>query len=166
VRAISRVCMSDGDGSGARKGAIGGGILLRAYLDAAWARGAVGSATDWQSVGQGFESPRVHQKLSARLSIFAVGVMQVMPSTAAVDGPKLLNRDVNLYDPRDNIDLGTAIIKHNLDAYHDDLAKALCAYYAGEGAVTEWATMRADCRHYVWAVYNAAIMFRDGRGPA
>jgi N-acetylmuramoyl-L-alanine amidase len=95
----------------------------------------------------------------------AVGVMQVMPSTAAVDGPKLLNRDVNLYDPGDNIDLGTAIIKHNLDAYHDDLAKALCAYYAGGGAVTEWATMRADCRHYVWAVYNAAIMFRDGKGP-
>jgi soluble lytic murein transglycosylase-like protein len=95
----------------------------------------------------------------------AVGVMQVMPATAAVDGPKLLNRDVNLYDPGDNIDLGTAIIKHNLDAYHDDLAKALCAYYAGGGAVTEWATMRADCRHYVWAVYNAAIMFRDGKGP-
>jgi N-acetylmuramoyl-L-alanine amidase len=96
----------------------------------------------------------------------AVGVMQVMPSTAAVDGPKLLNRAVNLYDPGDNIDLGTAIIKHNLDAYNNDLAKALCAYYAGGGAVTEWATMRADCRHYVWAVYNAAIMFRDGKGPA
>src|SRR6266852_3734874 len=28
---------------------------------AAWARGAVGSALDWQSRGQGFESPRVHQ---------------------------------------------------------------------------------------------------------
>lgn len=95
----------------------------------------------------------------------AVGIMQVMPATAAADGPKLLNRDVNLYDPADNIDLGTAILKHNLDAYHDDLAKALCAYFAGGGAVTEWANMRADCRHYVWAVYNAAIMFRDGKGP-
>src|SRR2546429_9377753 len=27
----------------------------------AWPRGAVGSASDWQSEGQGFESPRVHQ---------------------------------------------------------------------------------------------------------
>jgi soluble lytic murein transglycosylase-like protein len=95
----------------------------------------------------------------------AVGIMQVMPATAAVDGPRLLNRDVNLYDPGDNIDLGTAILKHNLDAYGNDLAKALCAYYAGGGAVTEWANMRADCRRYVWAVYNAAVMFRDGKGP-
>jgi soluble lytic murein transglycosylase-like protein len=102
---------------------------------------------------------------SAVSSAGAVGIMQVMPATAAVDGPRLLDRSVNLYDPGDNIDLGTAIIKHNLDAYNNDLAKALCAYYAGGGAVTEWATMRADCRHYVWAVYNAAIMFRDGKGP-
>jgi len=95
----------------------------------------------------------------------AVGVMQVMPATADVDGPKLVHRTVNLYDPGDNIDLGTAILKNNLDHWNNDIAKALCAYYAGGGAVSEWATMRADCRHYVWAVYNAAIMFRDGKGP-
>jgi hypothetical protein len=46
------------------------------------------------------------------------------------------------------------------------LAKALCAYYAGGAAVTYWANMRADCKRYVWAVYNAAIMFKQGRGPA
>lgn len=96
----------------------------------------------------------------------AVGIMQVMPATAAVDGPWLLQRDVNLYDPGDNIDLGTAILKNNLDHWHNDLAKALCAYYAGGGAVTDWANMRSDCKRYVWAVYNAAIMFKEGRGPA
>ena len=95
----------------------------------------------------------------------AVGVMQVMPATAAVDGPSLLHRTVNLYDPADNIDLGTAILKNNLDHYNNDLAKALCAYYAGGAAVTDWATMRADCRHYAWAVYNAAVMFKEGKGP-
>lgn len=95
----------------------------------------------------------------------AVGVMQVMPATAAVDGPVLLHRTVNLYDPADNIDLGTAILKNNLDHYDNDLAKALCAYYAGGGAVTDWAHMRADCRHYAWAVYNAAMMFKEGMGP-
>src|ERR1700674_4884892 len=31
-----------------------------------WARGAVGSASDWQSEGQGFESPRVHQIFEIR----------------------------------------------------------------------------------------------------
>ena len=95
----------------------------------------------------------------------AVGIMQVMPSTAAADGPALLNRKVNLFDPGDNIDMGTAILKHNLDSYHNDIAKALTAYYAGGGAVTDWVHLRADCRHYVWAVYNAAMMFKDGKGP-
>jgi len=96
----------------------------------------------------------------------AVGIMQVMPATASVDGPALLGRSVNLYDPGDNIDMGTAILKNNLDHWHDDLAKALCAYYAGGAAVTDWAHMRADCKRYVWAVYNAAMMFKEGRGPA
>src|ERR1700680_2985324 len=32
-----------------------------------WARGAVGSASDWQSEGQGFESPRVHQIFEIRI---------------------------------------------------------------------------------------------------
>src|SRR5437588_10842693 len=96
----------------------------------------------------------------------AVGIMQVMPSTAAGDGPALLNRTVNLYDPGDNIDLGTAILKNNLNRYNNDLAKALTAYYAGGSAVAEWANLRADCRRYVWAVYNAAMMFKEGKGPA
>ncbi len=91
--------------------------------------------------------------------------MQVMPSTAAADGPALLNRDVNLYDPGDNIDMGTAILKNNLNRYNNDLAKALTAYYAGGAAVTDWGNLRADCRRYVWAVYNAAMMFKDGKGP-
>lgn len=95
----------------------------------------------------------------------AVGIMQVMPATAANDGPKLLGRTVDLFDPGDNIDLGTALLKYELNAYDNDIAKALCAYYAGGGAVTDWAHMRADCRRYVWAVYNAAMMFKEGRGP-
>jgi len=96
----------------------------------------------------------------------AVGIMQVMPATAAVDGPALLGRSVDLFDPGDNIEMGTAILKRNLDHWHDDLAKALCAYYAGGAAVTDWAGMRTDCKRYVWAVYNAAMMFKEGRGPA
>lgn len=95
----------------------------------------------------------------------AIGIMQIMPATAAADGPALLHRTVDLYDPADNIDLGTAILKNNLDHYNNDLAKALCAYYAGGGAVTDWNNMRADCRHYAWAVYNAAMMFKEGKGP-
>ena len=58
-----------------------------------------------------------------------------------------------------------AHLRLNLDRYNNDIAKALTAYYAGGGAVTEWANLRADCRHYVWAVYNAAVMFKEGKRP-
>src|SRR6195256_1137114 len=47
------------DGSGVGEvGSEVGGII---FSSSSWARGAVGSASDWQSEGQGFESPRVHQ---------------------------------------------------------------------------------------------------------
>ena len=102
---------------------------------------------------------------SAISSAGAVGIMQVMPATAQTSGPALLHRQINLYDAADNIDLGTAILKDNLVRYHNDLAKALVAYYAGGGAVTEWSKLSVDERRYVWSVYRAAISFRDGKGP-
>jgi soluble lytic murein transglycosylase-like protein len=102
---------------------------------------------------------------SAISSAGAIGIMQVMPATAEADGPVLLHRQVNLNDPADNIDMGTAILRADLDRYHGDLAKALVAYYAGGGAVTDWAKLTADERHYAWGVYRMAIAFRDGKGP-
>ena len=102
---------------------------------------------------------------SAISSAGAIGIMQVMPATAEADGPALLHRQVDLNDPYDNIDMGTAILKANLDRYHGDLAKALVAYYAGGAAVTDWARLTADERHYAWGVYRTAVAFRDGKGP-
>jgi soluble lytic murein transglycosylase-like protein len=95
----------------------------------------------------------------------AVGIMQVMPATAEVDGPALLGRPVNLFDPADNIDVGTAILRQNLDRWHGDLASALVAYYAGGAAVSDWSRLRDDERRYVWSVYRMAVAFRDGKGP-
>jgi soluble lytic murein transglycosylase-like protein len=95
----------------------------------------------------------------------AVGIMQVMPATAAADGPALLGRQVNLFDPADNIDMGTAILKSNLNHWHGDLASALVAYYAGGASVTDWSRLREDERRYVWSVYRMAVAFRDGKGP-
>jgi hypothetical protein len=102
---------------------------------------------------------------SAISSAGAVGIMQVMPATAAVSGPALLHRRVNLYDPADNIDMGTAILRSNLDHWGNDLAKALVAYYAGGGAVREWSSLTHDEQRYVWAVYHAALLFKEGKGP-
>lgn len=103
---------------------------------------------------------------SAISSAGAVGIMQVMPATAAADGPALLGRVVNLTDAQDNIDMGTAILKNDLDRYGGNLADALVAYYAGGASVTDWDHLRDDERRYVWDVYRDAVMFRDGKGPA
>lgn len=103
---------------------------------------------------------------SAISSAGAVGIMQVMPATAAADGPALLGRIVNLADAQDNIDVGTAILKNDLDRYGGNLADALVAYYAGGASVTDWNHLRDDERRYVWDVYRDAVMFRDGKGPA
>ena len=103
---------------------------------------------------------------SAISSAGAIGIMQVMPATAAVAGPNLLHRQVDLFDPADNIDMGTAILRSNLDRWHNDLAKALVAYYAGGAAVREWGALTQDQQRYVWAVYHAALLFKEGKGPA
>ena len=96
----------------------------------------------------------------------AVGVMQVMPSTAAIAGPSLLHRDVNLFNPLDNIDVGTALLRDELDHFGNDYVKAVVAYYAGGGAVREWSLLTSDERHYVLSVYADARLFATGWDPA
>ena len=103
---------------------------------------------------------------SAISSAGAVGIMQVMPATAAADGPALLHRTVDLHDAADNIDMGTAIIRHNLDRYHGDLVSTLVAYYAGGGAVRPWRYLTPDEQRYVWGIYRLAVAFQNGTGPA
>src|SRR5881275_2750256 len=60
----------------------------------------------------------------------AVGLMQVQPATAQEAGPALLGRAVDLDDPHDNADIGAAILREDLDAFHDT-AMALDDYYQG-----------------------------------
>jgi soluble lytic murein transglycosylase-like protein len=64
----------------------------------------------------------------------AVGLMQVEPPTADAAGPALLGRPVNLDDPFDNADVGTAVLREDLDTFHDP-ALALAAYYEGPTAL-------------------------------
>ncbi len=61
----------------------------------------------------------------------AVGVMQLMPDTAAGLG-------VNPYDKAQNIEGGTKYLRQMMDAFGGDVQKAVAAYNAGPQAVKDY----------------------------
>lgn len=65
----------------------------------------------------------------------AKGLMQVLPSTARMVTRK---RDINLYDPVQNIQAGTLYLKRLLRRYSENYVHTLSSYNAGPGKVTEW----------------------------
>ncbi len=62
----------------------------------------------------------------------ARGLMQLMPATAAQLGV------ADAFDPRANIEAGTAHLNSLLNLYHDDPVKALAAYNAGAHRVEQY----------------------------
>jgi hypothetical protein len=59
----------------------------------------------------------------------AQGLMQLMPETAGSFGVR------DPFDPRQNIEAGTKLLKQLLTKYNNDVSLALAAYNAGEGRV-------------------------------
>lgn len=71
----------------------------------------------------------------------AVGLMQLMPSTAAwVTGLESWqgSDDPNLTNPEDNLKLGACYLAYLLDSFAGDTRLALAAYNAGQGTVAGW----------------------------
>jgi len=62
----------------------------------------------------------------------AQGLMQLMPDTASKLGV------ANPFDPKANVEGGTAYLSQLLDLYHDDAIKALAAYNAGANRVDQY----------------------------
>ena len=68
--------------------------------------------------------------INARSSVGAIGLMQLMPNTAAGLG-------VNPYDPYENITGGIIYMRQQLDKF-GDMASAVAAYNAGPGTVEKY----------------------------
>ena len=92
---------------------------------------------------------------SARSVKGAMGLMQLMPATAAVYGV------VNAYDPADNIRAGVSYLKSLLTRYSNNEELALAAYNAGPGAVEKYGAVPPyrETRNYVAQIRRNAGPF-------
>jgi soluble lytic murein transglycosylase len=78
--------------------------------------------------------PKVHSAAGA------VGLMQVLPSTAKLMATQanVDSKTINLEDPNDNIMIGTLYLDHTHDQYGNNSLLAIASYNAGPGNVAKW----------------------------
>lgn len=103
----------------------------------------------------------------------AVGLMQLMPATAAEQAARLDLVDPDLTDPAVNVRLGTGHLARLLASFEGQVPLAVAAYNAGAARAREWADRAPhltpievvdalafdETRQYVHRV----LAFRDGR---
>ena len=74
----------------------------------------------------------------------AVGLMQVIPSTAKWIAPKINLKEYKLNDPKDNINLGTWFLDSTHQQYNNNSLLAVASYNAGPGNVSKWLKDKAS----------------------
>ncbi|AEG94082.1 lytic transglycosylase domain-containing protein [Ramlibacter tataouinensis] len=92
----------------------------------------------------------------------AIGLMQIMPATAAGLGVAAPRRA--LLDPATNLRAGARHLRRLRDKFPDRLDLVLAAYNAGEGAVARWAGVPpyAETRAYVQSVLEWRGRYQQG----
>ena len=89
----------------------------------------------------------------------AIGVMQLLPSTADWVAATMLGQPVNLWDPRSNVRAGVRLLHHYLDRYGGSRSLALAAYYQGQ-AGTDQHGIYPVSRPYIASILILQEMFR------
>ncbi|MDD5394993.1 MAG: conjugal transfer protein TraG N-terminal domain-containing protein [Thiothrix sp.] len=86
----------------------------------------------------------------------AGGLLQLMPETAEGVAKQLGMGNYDRYDPHDNIMMGAAYMKQQMDKYDGNLSLALAAYNAGPGAVDKYGGIPPykETRNYVAKITN------------
>ena len=68
----------------------------------------------------------------------AIGLMQILPTTAEDIASRLEIAEYDLYSPETNIQFGCYYLRYLIDMYSGDIDTAIVAYNAGLGTVNEW----------------------------
>jgi LysM repeat protein len=90
----------------------------------------------------------------------AIGAMQVLPSTGRYISDYVVHRRLDLFDARDNVTAGVALLDQLLNAAPVD--QAVAGYYQGLGSVRSRG-MYADTKVYVASVLRLRASFAAGR---
>lgn len=82
----------------------------------------------------------------------ALGLMQLMPSTAQRFGARL----EKIYEPKENLEAGIRYLSWLAEQFPNDLSKVLAAYNAGENAVVRYGGIPPyrETRDYVKRIYT------------
>ena len=67
----------------------------------------------------------------------AVGIMQVLPDTGEFVSRELVGRDLDLEDPRDNVEAGVVFLQYLWELTDGDAEQTLAGYYQGLRSVAE-----------------------------
>ena len=71
-------------------------------------------------------------------AVGAIGLMQVMPETAASVAKQIKLKDYKLSNPIDNIKIGTSYLDYTHREYDNNSLFAVASYNAGPGSVADW----------------------------
>ena len=111
----------------------------------------------------------------------AMGLMQLTEETGLWAAGKMglsIQSKEELFEPENNIKIGTWYLRHLLDTFDNNLTNALAAYNAGPGNVNNWLSNTkyskdgktldkipfSDTRHYVDKVYRYYNRYKELNG--